>query len=1125
MNVTNNIVKKYSDFVFSITIALILCFSSREVHAQIDSYNLLNTEYNRLSTLQKFDSALILARRINIWARQNKGDTSFAYAISFRIIGDQFMSLRKNDSAIYYYNFSLISLKNQNRINHSSYALCLERLGNLYYNSGNYNSAEPYYKQALEIRKKVLSEKHPDYASNLNSLGNLYYNCGNYNSAENYFKQALEIRKIVLGEMHQDYAWSLYNLGRVYNKIGDYESAEPYYKQALEIRKKVLGEKHPDYASSLNTLGGLYGEMGDYKSAEPYYKQALEIRKKVLGVNHQNYASSLNNLGVLYEKMGDYKSAEHYYKQALEIRKKVLGEKHPDYALSLNNLGGVYEHMGDYKSSEYYLKMALEIRKKVLGEKHPDYASSLNFLGLLYKNLGDYNSSLSSFKASLEIRKEVLGEYHKDFAISLNNVAGAYKLMGNYKLAESYYKHSLSIIAKVQGETHPNYATSCHNLCKLYIAMADYTLAEKYLKRSLEIRKEKLGVQHPYYGTLLNDLGYLNELKGDYKSAELYYKEALEIRKKGLGEEHPDYLSSLNNLAILYSKTNRSKDALLIYEANIEVLNKNITLNFEWLNDNEKELFWKMSEYFYNTLDQFVTSHLNELPQATNLSYNSILFTKGKLMEAKISKENDLLEIVEIRDKLSFIRKKLAKLNENGDAIQFKKLADDANVLDSKLSQIWDEYANQKKNLSITWNQVQATLSSDESAIEFVRYKAEKDSQYYYNALIIRKNDVNPILVPLCKEDQLKSINTKEGFSDFYPLIWAPMEIYLKDIKTIYYSPVGLLNNIPFGAIYPKKGAGDIVKVTFAKRGVGMESSIVSEENADFLMKKYTLHQLTSTRYLAMGLKEKSVNKIEKSIVLIGGVNYNYLPGVNEIGVKKEIKTASRVANSAKLLKYLAGTKIEVDNISKCLQINGWETSVLEYDSATEENVVKFENKDAKGVLHIATHGFAFPNIKEFPANSDSNILKQGYCYYTNPLQRCGLLLAGANWAWTGSDELKKRNLDAEDGVLTAAQVALLNLRKTNLVVLSACETGLGKIIGNEGVFGLKRAFKLAGVEQMVVSLWEVPDKESMELMSYFYNELAETQNSIVSFEKAQKTMLNKYPTRPDLWAGFVLVR
>jgi CHAT domain-containing protein len=140
-------------------------------------------------------------------------------------------------------------------------------------------------------------------------------------------------------------------------------------------------------------------------------------------------------------------------------------------------------------------------------------------------------------------------------------------------------------------------------------------------------------------------------------------------------------------------------------------------------------------------------------------------------------------------------------------------------------------------------------------------------------------------------------------------------------------------------------------------------------------------------------------------------------------------------------------------------------------------------------------------------------------------MKRCGLIFAGGNWAWIGSDEYKKRNPDAEDGILTGAQVALLNLKKTKLVVLSACETGLGKIEGGEGVFGLKRAFKLAGVEQIIVSLWEVPDQETMQLMTLFYEDLAKTQNAIVSFEKAQKEMCKRYPTQPDLWAGFVLVR
>ena len=436
------------------------------------------------------------------------------------------------------------------------------------------------------------------------------------------------------------------------------------------------------------------------------------------------------------------------------------------------------------------------------------------------------------------------------------------------------------------------------------------------------------------------------------------------------------------------------------------------------------------------------------------------------------------------------------------------------------LTLLWPQYATQEKNLSNTWDQVQANLTSDEAAIEFVRYKSDKDSQYYYNALIVRKTDVYPVLVPLCSENQIKDVLNK-GFSAYYPLVWAPMDDYLKEIKTIYYSPVGLLNKIPFAALYHKKSNGDVISIDKKNRKI----IINSEKDAQYLMSRFTLHQLTSTRYLAMGLKEKTLNKIDKSIALIGGVNYDYLPGVKKKTVKKELLLATREANFTQPLGYLVGTKLEVDAINKQMQNNGWTTTLLENDSATEDNVIKYENQAAKGILHIATHGFAFPNIKELPPNSDSTIIKHGFCYYTNPLQRCGLILAGANWTWIGSDELKKRQPDAEDGILTAAQVALLNLRKTNLVVLSACETGLGKIEGSEGVFGLNRAFKLAGVEQLVVSLWEVPDKETMELMTIFYEDLSNTQNAIISFELAQKVMAKKYPTRPDLWAGFVLIR
>jgi CHAT domain-containing protein len=196
----------------------------------------------------------------------------------------------------------------------------------------------------------------------------------------------------------------------------------------------------------------------------------------------------------------------------------------------------------------------------------------------------------------------------------------------------------------------------------------------------------------------------------------------------------------------------------------------------------------------------------------------------------------------------------------------------------------------------------------------------------------------------------------------------------------------------------------------------------------------------------------------------------------------------------------------------------------LEGNDATEEKITKLEGKESREILHLATHGFAFPAYDFQDTTISQNSLKYSYRYSTNPMVRSGLILAGGNWAWTGSDSLTKVGAE-QNGILTALEVSQLNLKKTKLVVLSACETGLGKIEGNEGTFGLKRGFKLAGVEQMIVSLWTIPDKETQELMSLFYSDLTQTKSPTLSFQKAQQAMKEKYPTSPFLWAGFVLVR
>ena len=324
------------------------------------------------------------------------------------------------------------------------------------------------------------------------------------------------------------------------------------------------------------------------------------------------------------------------------------------------------------------------------------------------------------------------------------------------------------------------------------------------------------------------------------------------------------------------------------------------------------------------------------------------------------------------------------------------------------------------------------------------------------------------------------------------------------------------------------KGKGDeLIVAKTNKRGITIENErAATEQNAEYLMDRYTMHQLTSTRYLAMGIKQKAKEPIGNTIAMVGGVNYDYLPGSKTSTKKnKKEKNASRSSASASgKLNYLEGTKTEAEQINLQVTSSSWQTKLLENNEPIEENITKLEGKEAKGILHLATHGYAFPEYDFKDTSINKNSLRYSYRYSANPMVRSGLILTGGNWAWTGSDTLTKLGAE-QNGILTALEVSQLNLKNTKLVVLSACETGLGKIEGSEGTFGLKRGFKLAGVEQMIVSLWSVPDKETMELMTLFYSDLTRTLNPVISFSNAQKEMGNRYPTEPEKWAGFVLVR
>ena len=984
----------------------------------------------------------------------------------------------------------------------------------------------PYALAMLKKGEKEMEVNDTAFAKVLFKVGDTYQKLRDWPNATNYLEKAIAIwqEKMPLSPLHAN---CLQSQGTVYFYQEKYNYTELSWKKALEIRKIVFGEMHIEIASSFNGIGTLCIIKGDYKTAELNIKKAMEIIKHNLGEEQPNYASSINNLGLLYIDMGDYISAELCIEKSVEISKKVLGENHPKYASSLKSLAQLYRINGDFKSAEKYALQSLEIIRKNTGEEHPDYASNLDNLGVLYFDIGDYEISFKFNKQALELSGRIHGEAHSNYARILLHKGNLYYVREEYISAKRYYQQALEIKSKVYGKDHIENAIIMNNLGATYEHLRDFKSAEQYHLLALEIYRKVQGEEHYEYARSLNNLGIMYSKMGDYKTAEPYYKQAIEISKKALGEDHPDFISTQNSIAKFFLKTNREKEAYEILNQNFSKKAKQIADNFEWLNDNQKEAYWKQESSFFENLSLHANEASEKVPEFTGLNYNAALLTKSKMLEAKISSENYYREVDEIREELAYRRRLLAKMESEGteDIEKLNLLKKEADSLDKRLTLSWPEYAAQKKNLSITWNQVQEKLNSDEAAIEFVRFYNEKDSNYYYNALVLRKNDKNPQLVKLCKEKDLTSIQPKSGFSAYYPLIWAPIEKYLQAVKTIYYSPVGEISNISLQAIYPSKEKGDkIIEKQGENRGnISKEKGSIAEKDAVFLMDRYKMHRLTSTRYLAIDLKQKENEQIGKSISLSGGINYDYLPGTDQSAEKGKSKNRSSESASGKL-EFLLGTLTEVETINSTLSTKGWQTKLLKYNEALEEITIKQEAKEAPSILHIATHGYAFPEFNFMDSSISKNSLRYSFRFSKNPMVRSGIILAGGNWAWTGSDTLSKMGME-QNGILTALEVSQLNLRKTKLVVLSACETGLGKIEGSEGTFGLKRGFKLAGVEQIIVSLWSVPDKETMELMTLFYNDLSITLNPVSSFEKAQKEMRKKYPNEPEKWAGFVLVR
>jgi len=1057
----------------------------------------------------------------------------------------------KYDEAQRYFEGALEIRERMLGPDHPDVSLTINSLATIYYYKGEYSKAEPLYQRSLAIREKSLGPEHPDVAASLNNLALIYAVRGDHAKAEPLYQRALAIREQSLGTEHLDVANSLNNLALIYAARSDYAKAEPLYQRALAIREKSLGPEHPDVAASLNYLAGLYAARSDYAKAEPLQQRALDIREKSLGPDHPFVADSLNNLALIYSDLGDYVKAEPLYQRALAVREKSLGLEHPDVAGSLTNLANLYSDLGNYAKAEPLHQRALAIREKSLGPEHPDVAQSLNNLANLYSDLGDYAKAESLFQRALAIQEKSLGPDHPDVAISLNNIAVLYNRKGDDAKTESLRLRALTIQEKSLGPEHLDVATSLNNLAVLYHIRRDYVKAESFYRRALTIREKALGPEHPMVARTINNIAFLYGDKGEYAKAEPLFRRALAILENALGPEHRYIEELLDGMAVLCAANGDFAQAVKVQSRANSLGDRNLARNLTIGSERRKLAYLAI---FSKQTDFTLWLHSQALPhdpQALDLAFTTLLRRKGRGLDMMADaigalRRHAAPEVRALFDQLAEARSQLAALTlkDLGTGkpetyrARLKSLEDKVEEFESALSARNPDFRDQAQ--PVTPAAVQSALPADSALVEFAVYKPRaprnnenKLAPRYLAYLLTAQGqpkwtdlgEAAPIdraitawrqalrdprragvkrLARVVDEKVMRPVLalTQSGFGSPHRLLIAPD---------------GLLNLIPFAALVDRQGrylverysisylmsGRDLLRPPVPRPGK-QDTIIVADPDFD------AAEEVIAARSQDVGLPPA-----------LSGAWRIKLPGAaarnRDVGLPAgPPQSAGSNFNLARIyFPPLKGTADEARALKTILP----QATVFTRGQATEAALKQLHSP---GILHVATHGFFLSDqeirligARDLIVEPVQSVEASGQPI-ENPLLRSGLALAGVNLRLGRADQ-------GDDGVLTALEAAGLDLFGTKLVVLSACDTGVGEVKNGEGVFGLRRALSLAGSETQVMSLWPVSDLGARDLMTEYYRALGRGDGRGDGLRHVQLEMLKRKGRRhPFYWASFI---
>jgi CHAT domain-containing protein len=793
---------------------------------------------------------------------------------------------------------------------------------------------------------------------------------------------------------------------------------------------------------------------------------------------------------------------------------------------------------GNYQQAELLLRQALELWNTETGPIHPHMAVSLNNLGELYRELSSYKKAAPYYQQALEINRRARGTGHPYEATILNNSAELYRQTGNYEQAELFYQQSLAIRQIKLGLTHPDSAQSLNNLATLAYIRGDWKQAEGLYEQTLTIRQASQGADHPDVAQTMNNIALLAYDRGEYIKAEQLMQQALAITRKARGEIHIDIAAILNNLALLYATISRRNEALALMSEAAAIDDQIIGQVFSLGSEYQRMQFLKRLrgsfDGFLSLLCQFFISE----PDVVQAGFDLVLKRKGIGIEA-LAIQHDvqlsqrypkLRELLSLRGQIA--QKTLTGTGKEGIETHQETLGEwnrQREDLEADLARQIPEM-NLALQLQVAHHQAIADMLPHNSIlVDFICFDRldfhaphipgkERERSGRYIAFVIQPGaipvrlidigdaaSVNKLVVALINSMTESSSATRNFNTRQTKTVEATYDDITATLSTTYFSSLfTALEGCSQVFLSPD---GELARLPF---------EILPVEQGGMLIDQYHISYLSASRDL-LRFQLPANHPANPSLVL-GDPEFDLQQEVvlPTTDISSPLVAGQSQSTHSHLLHFvpLPGTRLESQQIAHLLDVD----PIL----GSEATKMVLREAHSPHILHIATHGFFFPDqrtddkpdmaVSSFTRSRLEDFLEQRV---ENPLLRSGLALAGIN-TWNQ----RKTTIEGM-GILTAEEVSGLDLAATELVILSACETGLGEIQIGEGVIGLRRTFVLAGARTLIMSLWKIPDEQTQELMGEFYSALLAGQARAKALRTAQLTMKAHYP-HPYYWGAFI---